>query len=105
MDDNKYSLAFEIISEAGDSRSKALEAISLAQDNKLDESEEKIKEAKQSLVNAHKIQTELIQQEICGDAVDTNIIMVHSQDHFAMATTTIDLAEVILKLYKKLNNK
>lgn len=105
MDEDKYTLAFQIISEAGDGRSKALNAINMIQDGKLDEGEEMIKEAKQSLINAHHIQTKLIQQEACGNPVDTNIIMVHSQDHFAMATTTIDLAEIILKLYRQLNEK
>lgn len=105
MDENKYDLAFQIISEAGDARSKALNAITLIQDGKIEEGEEKIKDAKKSLVNAHYIQTQLIQQEICGDSVDTNIIMVHSQDHFAMATTTIDLAEIIAKLYSQLNER
>ena len=105
MDENKYDLAFQIISEAGDARSKALNAITLIQDGKIEEGEEKIKDAKKSLVNAHHIQTQLIQQEICGDSVDTNIIMVHSQDHFAMATTTIDLAEIIAKLYSQFNER
>lgn len=105
MDENKYDLAFQIISEAGDARSKALNAITLIQDGKIEEGEEMIKDAKKSLVNAHHIQTKLIQQEICGDSVDTNIIMVHSQDHFAMATTTIDLAEIIAKLYSQLNER
>ena len=103
MDEEKYTLAFQIISEAGDGRSKALNAISLIQEGKLVEGEEMIRDAKKSLVNAHHIQTQLIQQEVCGNPVDTNIIMVHSQDHFAMATTTIDLAEIILKLYRQLN--
>lgn len=105
MDEEKYTLAFEIISEAGDSRSRALNAIALIQDGKFEEGEEEIKEAKKALVNAHHIQTKLIQQEVCGDPVDTNIIMVHSQDHFAMATTTVDLAEIILKLYRQLNEQ
>ena len=105
MDENKYDLAFQIISEAGDARSKALNAISLIQDGKIEEGEEMIKDAKKSLVNAHHIQTKLIQQEIVGNSVDTNIIMVHSQDHFAMATTTIDLAEIIAKLYSQLNER
>ncbi|MBQ1757971.1 MAG: PTS lactose/cellobiose transporter subunit IIA, partial [Erysipelotrichaceae bacterium] len=42
MDENKYDLAFQIISEAGDARSKALNAITLIQDGKIEEGEEKI---------------------------------------------------------------
>lgn len=105
MDESKYDLAFQIISEAGDARSKALNAISVIQEGRIEEGTEMIREAKKSLVNAHHIQTKLIQQEIGGESVDTNIIMVHSQDHFAMATTTIDLAEIIAKLYSQLNAK
>ncbi|MBR2684473.1 MAG: PTS lactose/cellobiose transporter subunit IIA [Erysipelotrichaceae bacterium] len=105
MDDNKYSLAFEIISEAGDAKSKASEAIALIQNKELEAGEQKIKEAKKSLVNAHHVQTKLIQQECTGESVDINIIMVHAQDHFSMATTMIDMAEIILKLYRQLEEK
>ncbi len=102
MDEKKYELAFEIISEAGDAKSKSLNAIGEIQNGNMENGEKLIKEAKDSLINAHKIQTQLIQQEVNGEYVDTNIIMVHAQDHFSMATTTIDLAEIIYKLYKKL---
>lgn len=104
MDEEKYAIAFEIISEAGDGRSKALTAIDKILEDDFEAGKQLIKEAKDSLLNAHKLQTKLIQQEVCGEKVDTNIIMVHAQDHFAMATTTIDLAEIIFKLSKKIKD-
>lgn len=103
MEDSLYNEAFVIISEAGDARSKALDAIKKIQDFNFEEGEKLIEEAQSSLVNAHKIQTEIIRKEISQDEkINMNILLVHSQDHFAMATTSIDMAKTILKLYKQL---
>lgn len=103
MDDEKYAISFQMITEAGDARNKALNAIDMVQEYKFPEADALLKEAKASIILAHKIQTNLIHQEISGEPVESNILMVHSQDHFAMATTTIDLAEKMIKLYKKLH--
>ena len=102
MDKNKYAVSFEMISEAGDAKSKAMNAIDLIQEYRFDEAEETLKDAKKSIVKAHQIQTELIRQEIGGEPVDMNILAVHAQDHFAMATSALDMAEKMFKLYKKL---
>lgn len=93
---------FAIISEAGDAKSKAMEAIKLIQNYRFEEAEATLKTSKECLRKAHLLQTELIQQEINGDRVDINVLMVHSQDHFAMATVALDLAEISMTLYKKL---
>lgn len=102
MDEEQYAVSFEMITEAGDARNKALNAIDMIQNYHFDEAEKLLKEAKVSIIHAHKIQTDLIHQEMGGNPVDCNILMVHSQDHYAMATTTIELAEKMMKLYQKL---
>ena len=61
-----------------------------------------IKEAKESLKKAHEAQTGLIQKEAAGDRQEVNIILIHSQDHFSMAMTSIDLSEQVLRLNRKI---
>ena len=102
MNDDKYMTSFEMISEAGDAKGKAMQAIDMLQEYEFEKAEELLAEAKKSLINAHQLQTDLIRQEIAGDSVKINILAVHAQDHFSMATTAIDLAEKMMKLYRKL---
>lgn len=102
MDVDKYTESFQIIAEAGDARSLALEAIDKANEYDFEQAEELLKKATLSMNKAHQIQTDMIVREVNGQPVDTHIIMVHSQDHFAMATESIDMAKIIIRLYKKI---
>lgn len=98
-----YLEAFEIISEAGDAQSKAALAIEKFEEFEFEAGEKLLEEAEESFHKAHLIQTQLIQKEFGGvERVDMNILVVHSQDHFTMANTAINLAKVTLKLYKQL---
>lgn len=103
VEDKKYEACFQIIMAAGDARSKAIQAIKLANENKSQEAEAMIKEAKIDLKNAHVAQTQMLRQEAEGKEVDVNIILVHSQDHFSMAMTAIDMAEEVIILTKRLS--
>ena len=102
MDEDKYVLSFEIISEAGDARSKAMDAFDKLQDYKFDEAKALLEESKKDLIKAHRIQTKLIRDEIAGRSIETHILMIHAQDHFSMATTAIELVERMVKTYRKL---
>jgi len=97
-----FEQSFQIIANAGDARFKADEAIKFAEQGDFKKSEEKIKESKESLRLAHQTQTEMINAEVSGDKQELSILMIHGQDHFAMATTAIDMAEYILCLYRKI---
>lgn len=102
MEEN-YEISFQIIAEAGDARNKALEAIEEAEAGRFEEAEELLKEANICINKAHKFQTDLIFQETNGQKVDMNIILVHSQDHFAMAMSAIDMAKYAIRLYRRLD--
>lgn len=108
MEDNKYELAFKIILFAGDAKSLAMDSINLANRYEFENAEEILQQAQRELKNAHKVQTEMIQNEANGASTDINIILIHSQDHFAMAMTTIEYAKqmiVVLKKVKELEKK
>ena len=100
MSDEKYEVAFQVIMNAGNSKSSSMMAIEAAREFNFEEAQRLLKEADKDLREAHHVQTELIQQESQGSGVNVNIILVHSQDHLTMAMITRERAEEILNLYK-----
>lgn len=102
MLDKSYEVSFQIILHAGDARTKALQAMKCANEDNFLEAESLVKEAKKCLKEAHKSQTLLIQQEAGGEHLEVNVMLVHGQDHFAMAMTAIDLAEQTIIVNKKI---
>lgn len=96
---------FEIISHGGNARAFAYDAIKKAQEGKIKEAENLLKEAQKELDNAHNTQTKLIQAEINGQDLKMNLLMVHAQDHLMTAIAEKNLIEHIVKLYKVLNEK
>jgi PTS system cellobiose-specific IIA component len=98
--DSKYQVAFDIIMKAGDARSIAMMAIDKAKEFDFIEARKCLEQAEKRLLEAHECQTEMIQQEAQGNEVDINIILVHAEDHFSMASTAIDFAEQFINLYE-----
>lgn len=103
MDETKYSGAFQIIMNAGNSKSAALMAIEAAKDGDFAEADERLREAETEMRAAHQTQIDMIQQEAAGNPVDVNIILVHAQDHLTMAILAKDLAEQFVELYRQMS--
>lgn len=101
--EQSYEIAFQLISHAGDAKSKASQAIALANVGEYEGAKVLINEAKDEFKIAHQIQTTLIQSEADGQEYVLNIILVHAQDHFSMAMMSIEMAEDILTLNQKIN--
>ena len=99
---DNYEVGFELILYAGNARSKALMAISEAEEGNIEQAKILLQEAKEELKRAHKTQTNLIQGEAAGDDVSINMLLIHSQDHFAMAITSIDNSEIIIRLIERI---
>ena len=97
-----YQIAFQIIAEAGDGKSKAQEAIRASNSYDFETAESLLKEANDCMKNAHRIQTELLQTEAGGSDYEMNIILVHSQDHLTMAMMTIENAQQIILMNRKI---
>lgn len=100
MNEKNYEIAFELISNAGDSKSDSMMAIEAAREFRFEDAEEYLKNANEKLKEAHKAQANLIHQEASGQIVDVNIILVHGQDHLSGAIITRDQAEEFINLYK-----
>ncbi|WP_103981919.1 PTS lactose/cellobiose transporter subunit IIA [Helcococcus massiliensis] len=93
-------IIMEIIVHSGNARSLSMEAIQAAKAGDFDKSEELLKEANDSFLSSHQVQTGLIQDEINGKPSAMSLLMVHAQDHLMNAQTVRDLAVEIIELYK-----
>ncbi|MEN2766867.1 PTS lactose/cellobiose transporter subunit IIA [Ornithinibacillus xuwenensis] len=96
------ALSFTIILHAGNARSSAMEAISYAKDYNFSAAREKIKEAEEAFVEAHHVQTDLLQLEASGKKHEVTVILVHAQDHLMTALTVKDLANEMITMYERM---
>ena len=95
-----YEMAFGLILNAGNSKSKSLMAIETAREFEFEEAENLVAEAEKDLRAAHQTQTDLIQSEAGGEKMELNLIMVHAQDHLTTAMIMIDQANEFINLYR-----
>ncbi|MDQ0297918.1 PTS system cellobiose-specific IIA component [Salibacterium salarium] len=92
-----------LIVNSGNARSKAMESIQFAKNEEFVKAKETLQQASDELGEAHKVQTDLIQQEAGGTKHDVTLLMVHAQDHLMNAMTLKDLAEEMIDLHEKLH--
>ena len=62
----------------------------------------KIKDAEESLVQAHHSQTGLLTQEAQREHMEVTLLTVHSQDHLMTSIAFTDLAKEIIDLYRRI---
>lgn len=98
-------IAFQIIVHAGNARGFTFEAIQAAEEGNFEEADKLMSEADDAFVEAHRIQTDLIQAEARGEKADFGLLMVHAQDHLMTAQSEKNLAQYIINLHKKIANK
>ena len=101
--ENKYEVSFELILNAGNSKSKSLMAIECAREFNFEEAEKLVKEAADDLKSAHKSQTELILGEARGEKQEINVILIHAQDHLTTAMIMLEQAKEFINVYKILS--
>lgn len=92
-----------LISSAGASRSLAFEALAKVKSKDYDGARDLIKKAKEADVEAHNIQTKLIQKELNADTEnkdEMSLLMVHAQDHYMTAQLARDLIEEFIEIFE-----
>lgn len=96
------SIVFEIISNGGNAKGLIYEAISCSEIGDFKEADALLEEADVYLTKAHKIQTELIQQEASGNHNEVTILFVHAQDHLMSAMEVKTMAEKLIRINKRI---
>ncbi len=105
MTEEDYDIPFQIVAVAGNARSLALMAVESAREGDMEQAESYLKEANESCLEAHKVQTQLLTNEAQGNAMEVNLIMVHAQDHLTMATLALENAKEFINLYKLIGSR
>ncbi|WP_270218523.1 PTS lactose/cellobiose transporter subunit IIA [Enterococcus lactis] len=104
MEDQKNLEAIMgLIMFGGNAKNDAMEAIAAVKKGDFTLADEKIKDAEESLVQAHHSQTEMLTQEAQGNHVEVTLLTVHSQDHLMTSIAFTDLAKEIIDLYRRLD--
>lgn len=98
--DQQLEVIIPLIMYGGDAKSSAMEAIQFAKKGEWEEADRKLKEAKDSLIQAHHSQTELLTNEARRETTTLSLLMVHAQDHLMTSITFVDLATEIIELYR-----
>ncbi|ERK30901.1 PTS lactose/cellobiose transporter subunit IIA [Clostridium intestinale] len=91
----------EIISTAGESKSKAFEALKKVKTKEFAAARKLLQESREIDIEAHKIQTKLITAEMRGgeDKPEIGLLMVHAQDHYMTAQLARDLIETLIEVF------
>src|SRR5699024_6298756 len=92
----------KIILHAGNARSSAMKAISLAKEYKFKEAGAELEEAESETTKAHHEQTKLLKNEADGKKNDISVILIHAQDHLMTSMTVKDLAREIIDMHRKM---
>jgi cellobiose PTS system EIIA component len=93
-------IIFEIILHAGNARAEAYDALRAAQDGNFLKAQEHMKQAEEEVRIAHRVQSEMIQQEVQGKKVEVTLLFVHAQDHLMTALSEKNLIENMIEMHK-----
>lgn len=97
-------IIFKLISFSGDARSYIFEAFELVTKGEYEKAEETLVKARSSIIEAHNLQTSLIQKEAQGVQNELSLLMVHAQDQLMTALLAKDLIENMIYMQKEIND-
>ena len=105
MEEKNLELIMGLIMFGGNAKSDAMEAIAAAKAGDIALADQKIADARASLVEAHRAQTGLLTQEAQGDHMTVTLLTVHAQDHLMTSIAFTDLASEFVDVYRRLEAK
>ncbi|MFR6673789.1 MAG: PTS lactose/cellobiose transporter subunit IIA [Enterococcus avium] len=98
-------LLMHIISYSGTARSLCHEALTSFQEGAFETGEEKYQQAKKELLNAKKKHGELLQHFASAEAIETNLLMVHAEDHLTSTNTIFELISSFKYLFQAVKSQ
>lgn len=96
-----------IISSAGQSKAIAFEALKKVKTGEYDEARKLLEESRKADIEAHAIQTKLIQAEMSDseEKPEVGLLMVHAQDHYMTSQLARDLIEELINVFEAKEEK
>ncbi|MBB1312670.1 MULTISPECIES: PTS lactose/cellobiose transporter subunit IIA [Aliivibrio] len=99
------STVMELIINAGESKSCAMEALRAAKSGEWDKVDELLKQSAEASKKAHDVQTQLIGLDEGEGKVPVNLIMVHAQDHIMTSMLAKEMIQELIEIHRVLQNK
>ncbi|PWC15432.1 PTS lactose/cellobiose transporter subunit IIA [Brenneria corticis] len=99
---NYEEIVINIIVNAGQARSRCINAIEQASIHQFEQAQSLIDLATEDLRIAHQTQTRLIEDEARGVYHPVTLLMVHAQDHLMNALTLKDIARQQIECYRQI---
>lgn len=104
MENNNYETEiFEIISHTGEARENIFNALNAAKDNDFEKAKEFMSISDGKMLEAHNVQTKLINEDIKDNGIKISLLMVHAQDQFMTAMSEQFLVTQMIEMYKTIN--
>lgn len=95
-------VSMEIIMNAGDARTYAFAAIGDARNGDFESAESKLAQAEEAIVNAHRAQTDILQEEMNGQSHELCILFIHAQDTLMTIRTEVNMAKEMVTMYREI---
>lgn len=93
-------IAMKLIAYSGEARTQAFNALKEVRLGDYEKATCLISKAEESIVAAHKGQTELLVNEAQGQKGDITLLLIHAQDHFMTSNLAIELIKELIFLYQ-----
>lgn len=97
------TVIFEIILHAGNARAEAYEALRAAKTGDFAAAADHLSQADEEIGMAHRVQTDLAQQEARGEKVELSVLLIHAQDQLMTALTAKELIENMVDMHKTIH--
>lgn len=94
-----------LLVDAGNAKSKAMEAIAAAKGGDFDKAEALLKECGEAMTKAHQSQSEFIQDSLEDSSMPVSLLMTHAEDHMMGAIIASEMAREIVDLHKLLHEQ
>jgi PTS system cellobiose-specific IIA component len=92
-----------LIANAGNAKSKAMEAVATAKKSEFRKAESLLEECDAEMAKAHEIQSEFIQDFLDDTNMTVSPLMAHAEDHMMGAILAREFSKEIIELHKLLN--
>jgi PTS system cellobiose-specific IIA component len=99
------TIIFQLISKSGSAKSYAFQALKSAKEGRIERAKEEMKNAEEELLEAHKVQTQLIYNEANGKRVEVSVLFVHAQDHLMSAILAKDLIYEMIDMEEEIQKQ
>lgn len=103
MDQEKQlEIVMELIAYAGEAKSKAFEAVSLARKGDIAGAREMAAQAEQAANQAHNRHSDLLVYDANHEDLRLNMLTVHGADHLTGADISTEMAREMIEIYAEL---